>query len=877
MYWREVVVFALFAVVGRIAAADGVERADVAVPVSFPDSFVICGTNELTVGAISFVQSPGLRPWRIRYSFRYRTSGASGDVLALRTKAVLDGGKRTYYLMPVARNMNWDAQTTYCCAASTEWKKVDTEVDIKGGLPHAVYVICRGAVSDVAVEFADFKTSVVYKPMHFLSGGEFSLESGAILKHVFFSEHGAIDVEIANPENLISAEVALRDETGRVLSQKPLKAIDCVDLPTRGYYELEVIARYADGTKITTMGSAVVLGPAIPDLLRRKSRFGVMIVNGGTSRVTRQIGSRWDWRFFFYDRDNLEHAGDCFCESAIYAGHANPVFKEALRVEDVGRGGYFAPSDWSRQRQCVRQFLEKNPSLEGRRLCLVNEPDIKWRGSIPDLVRLHRIFSDEVHRLYPDSEVHGPACSRINTQLLRDLGQAGLYECVDAINLHAYVDGTPPEYDFRRLLREGVGIVRKEFNCAKPIYITEFGWTTEDGTWQVPVSELVQARYLTRSFAFIAAEDIRAAIWFCDFYIARNYGEGGFSLFRHGNDCVSPKPSVAAFMSLSRNLADLKDRLKICRIGPKEWIASGSRNDGLCVNLVWTSHGEKEIALPVDAETAEDFLGRPIKIGERIKISESPIYLFGREVYKGPEWEPEELPVQEVMIAEDEYPLGLTGVGWRCRDNLTTPPIPSSCWSGDTNAIPCVRVAYSSEGLIFNVDVEDSHHEQPYSHERLIEGDSVTVAVDVDRGLEWQPNAHTTSFKGHRCFEYTVALRDDGEKDAYRRNAWDFDMKSNVPVGPLVCFGVNRLKNGRMRYMIWLRWRVIGLPEIPRPGDMIGLAVLVTDLSRGKRNRHELFGGISGIPNPMKYGAMRFMPCLHRRVDETGIGAKHEQ
>lgn len=51
--------------------------------------------------------------------------------------------------------------------------------------------------------------------------------------------------------------------------------------------------------------------------------------------------------------------------------------------------------------------------------------------------------------------------------------------------------------------------------------------------------------------------------------------------------------------------------------------------------------------------------------------------------------------------------------------------------------LPKVRVAYSSEGLIFNVDVYDAKHEQPYAQERLMEGDAVTVAVDVDRGLDW--------------------------------------------------------------------------------------------------------------------------------------------
>ena len=855
-------IFALALLVAflRGALADGIERADVVRDIPLQTSFSVAGTNVFTVGRFTIDEPFGLRPWRVRYSFRYRSCGSVRDLLQIHTRAVFAGGVRTDDLTPVVRNMNWDARTTYRCNASEDWKQVDTEVDFKTELPPAVHVICKGIEPCGVVEFDSFKVSVVYRPMHRLSGGEFSLANGALLRHVFFADSGKICVELADPDNLLAAEAVLRDETGKELSRKPIKAVDSVVLPSRGYYGFDIAARYADGSKITTSASAAVLGPEIPEESRKKSRFGAMIVNGGASRFTRKIGGRWDWRFFFYDRDNSQYVGSSYGEDVIYAGHVHPVFKSAAKPADAGRNGYFPPGDWDEQRRCLRRFFEKNPCFDARRLCLVNEPDIKWRGSIPELVQLHRLFSEEAHRLYPGVEVHGPACSRINTQLLRDMGRAGLYECVDAVNLHAYVDGTSPESDFRRLLKEGLGIVRNEFNCKKPVYITEFGWTTEDGTWQMPVSELAQARYLTRSFAFIAAEDIQAAVWFCDFYVARNYGEGGFSILRRGNACVSPKPAAAAFMALSRNLANLKGRLKICQTGPKEWIASGRRDDGICVSLVWTSQGEREMDLPVPVDRAEDFLGRPIRLGSRIKISESPVYLFGPEAYRGGEWHPEELPDEEIAVAEDEYPVEMTGVGWRCRDNLLVSPVPDKCWNSLTGDVPVVKVAYSTEGLILNVDVDDSQHSQPYSQERLIEGDSVTVAVDIDKAMEWQPNAHTTSFKGHRCYEYTVALRDDGKKDAYRRNAWDFDMKSNVPAGPLVCTGVNKLKNGKTRYMVWLRWRVIGLMEMPRPGDKIGLAVLVSDLSGGKRKEYELFGKISGIPNPMKYGTFKFMP-----------------
>ena len=510
--------------------------------------------------------------------------------------------------------------------------------------------------------------------------------------------------------------------------------------------------------------------------------------------------------------------------------------------------------DWDVQRALTRAFLEKNPCFAGRRLCLVNEPDFKWRGTIAEMVRAHRVFAEEVHRLYPTCEVQGPACSRVKPEYLRALGEEGFFDCIDAVNIHAYVDGTKPEGAFRTKLREGMDVIRREFACAKPVYVTEFGWTTENGTWQEPVSELTQARYLTRACTFVASEDIRAAVWFCDLYVARNYGEGGFSILRLGNDCISPKPAVAAFATLARNLSSVQGRMRAQMIGPETWLATGRRADGSAVTLVWTRTGVREIPLPVRTVRAESFLGTPVALGgTTLRVSESPVYLFGDETFSGPAWVAP--PVDEakpVVVAPDEYPLGLTGTGWKCRDNLQTPVLPDRCWTGATNRLPRVRVAYSSEGLVFNVEVDDPKHEQPYAQERLIEGDAVTVAVDVDRGLDWQPNAHMTSFKGHRAFEYTVALRDDGKREAWRRNAWDFDIRPNAPV--VVFNGVTRVGADKTRYMIWLTWPRLGMDGPPPPGTKFGIAVSVSDLTDGKRKTYDLFGGITGTPDPMKYG-----------------------
>ncbi len=841
---------------GTVPEGNGTERADVIRPVPFARAFTVAGVTNATVGTFAVPPETDLRPWRVRYSFRYRTAGFAGEGLRLVTQAAFDGGARFDNLTPTVRNLNWDAGTTYRCGASEDWKKVDLDVDFKNAQPPEVRVVCEGLVATGRVEFADFAVALVLKLRHRLTGGEFPLEGGNVLKHVFFAETGTVHIALADPAHVVRAAVRVRDAEGNAVgATRALTAVDAVTLAGRGYYTLEVAASYTDGTKVTTTGSVAVLGPKLTAAQTAGSRFGAMIVNGGAGAFTRALGSRWDWRFFFHGQDNAARVGPQFGDGAIYAGHQSPIYPAAMDPAHVGKGGMWPAKDWDVQRALTRAFLEKNPCFAGRRLCLVNEPDFKWRGTIAEMVRAHRVFAEEVHRLYPTCEVQGPACSRVKPDYLRALGQEGFFDCVDAVNLHAYVDGTKPEGEFRTKLRAGMDVIRREFACAKPVYITEFGWTTENGTWQEPVSELTQARYLTRACTFVAAEDIRAAVWFCDFYVARNYGEGGFSMLRLGNDCISPKPAVAAFATLARNLSDVQRRLRAQMIGPETWLATGRRADGSAVTLVWTRTGEREIPLPVRAVRAESFLGTPVALGgAMLCVSESPIYLFGDETFEGPAWvAPPVDAAKPVVVAADEYPLGLTGTGWKCRDNLQTPVLPDRCWTGDAAARrPKVRVAYSSEGLIFNVDVYDTKHEQPYVQERLMEGDAVTVAVDVDRGQDWQPNAHITSYKGHRAFEYTVALRDDGKREAWRRNAWDFDIRPNAPV--VVFNGVTRVGTDKTRYMIWLTWPRLGLDGPPPPGTKFGIAVSVSDLTDGKLKTYDLFGGITGTPDPTKYG-----------------------
>ena len=54
--------------------------------------------------------------------------------------------------------------------------------------------------------------------------------------------------------------------------------------------------------------------------------------------------------------------------------------------------------------------------------------------------------------------------------------------------------------------------------------------------------------------------------------------------------------------------------------------------------------------------------------------------------------------------------------------------------------------------------------------------------------------------------------------------------------------------------MIWLTWPRLGMDGPPPPGTKFGIAVSVSDLTDGKRKTYDLFGGITGTPDPAKYG-----------------------
>ncbi|HEX2949465.1 MAG TPA: sugar-binding protein, partial [Armatimonadota bacterium] len=158
------------------------------------------------------------------------------------------------------------------------------------------------------------------------------------------------------------------------------------------------------------------------------------------------------------------------------------------------------------------------------------------------------------------------------------------------------------------------------------VYYTEFGWTTVNGTWQKPVDELTQARYVSRSIALLSTTKYSGLCYFCLLYHAKgNPGEGGFSLL---HDDGTPKPGIVAFATLTRWLGGIKGEGCWLTLTPTTNMAL-FRRDKQTIAMLWTAEGQSTFKLPVMPTKQQDMMGRdiPIPTNAIVALTPSPIYL----------------------------------------------------------------------------------------------------------------------------------------------------------------------------------------------------------------------------------------------------------
>ena len=794
------------------------------------------------------------RPWTFVVSFDYRTVGVKGDAIALLTQPLKDDGSRApTQLWPSTFTGN--REDTYVLGESENFRSVSVEVD----LPNVIRKQYRfewqrrfGHKSG-KVEVKSFRVKLVRRALNRFTGGEYEIKLTKYfcLKNIFFDDFGEVNVAFAYPELKPDCRVLVKNVKGQVLRTVKGRAGQArVDFPTRGYWELEAIAEYPDGMKVTTEGHVAVCGKPIAHDVVKNSRFGIMIVLG-TPDLWEKLGSRWDQRVMFPDNLKNNFKMPNSTADAIFCFHNSPVPKFLRRAADRNRQGEFPPEDWEAYRAYVGKFLDAQPDVLKRKLDITGELDFQWRGTDEEYVKMCRIFVEEAKKRNPDVVITGPEASRIKLPYFRRLHKLGYFDLVDAINVHHYVDGTKPEGEYWEDFVNMFDFF-KEAKVDKPIYMTETGWTVGKGNYFVAVTPENQARYLTRGMALMTTENIQAIIWHVDFTMLDEFGA-----ILKGHEAAFPKPMLQAFATVTRNLSDVKGNMKLHRLGSKTCLTSGQRKDGRWVHVYWRSAGEERVALPVkNVASVEDYLGTPVQYDRQLTISEDPVYIHSDGDYTGPEWKEPPGGVKEEPKVWLETDWTADRMEQGVKSAVKAAIVPAAKWSDPASA-PKLRIAYARDaGFVIEAEVKDAKPVQPYSRERLVEGDSMTFAFDVDKTEEWQANDIWMNYKGHRCVEYSVARHDNGMCEAFRRNAWIPDMKRFESVGANVRVNIQPDKDCATKYWVWIPWATLGLDEQLKSGAKIGFSAVLYSSDGGAVKTNRLFGGIVDPLDPMKYGVL---------------------
>jgi hypothetical protein len=141
------------------------------------------------------------------------------------------------------------------------------------------------------------------------------------------------------------------------------------------------------------------------------------------------------------------------------------------------------------------------------------------------------------------------------TAFLNELANHGAWNSFDIISLHPYTDPVGPEEG--QIASAGIGQVKvlAEKLGTKPIWATEFGWSTDvGGRGGKAFTPEDQASFLVRSMALLRAAGVERVIWY---NLKDGPGIEDYGLVSYGSgdrDYGALKPSAIAFKTLNQQV-----------------------------------------------------------------------------------------------------------------------------------------------------------------------------------------------------------------------------------------------------------------------------------------------------------------------------------
>jgi hypothetical protein len=575
------------------------------------------------------LKEPRARTVRVTVWVRTRDV-RSGDISILFLKSYGPGrySEWLYPKYPVPRDSR--DNRFMILPASSEWTKVQGEglvdPDARGVM---IYLSVGNRSGKAQVWLDDMTVELLDRGLMFQND---------TLGNIYPGEKNKMNLVISSPQKVISGRVRLFDEEDRLVGTAAITPGTVrfpVDLATRGYYDIQAEVSYSDGVRSEIRTTSAVVGPYIPEELRRKSPFGICC--GDRGDLFRLSGARFDRTFYNWLGEDLKKAalagfpanlkpvssfGVMKDRDTVFCFHAQPEWFQDRKGKSFpsGQTFYCPPKDWNQFEKLVRYAVR---AIDGKvaYIEVANEPD-SWQGSWAELVRYHEVMARAVKSVDPKIKFMGPDFCSIYMQNVKAMVEAGLLKYIDVFSIHPYVNATAPEGEFIRKVRELKSYLASVGRKDLPIYLSEYGWTLPPGDWQKPVDPLTQARYVSRSSILLVAEQIDAFIYF----LAMGQENWGYGVLNYWDS--SPLPGFSAFANAARMLTGVKGPGRNLNLTPTTWMTLFRKGSGTLA-AVWDVNGSSAAFVPKPWSAARDMMGRPVKESAdgTIAVSPSPIFI----------------------------------------------------------------------------------------------------------------------------------------------------------------------------------------------------------------------------------------------------------
>jgi Carbohydrate family 9 binding domain-like len=461
---------------------------------------------------------------------------------------------------------------------------------------------------------------------------------------VFATETAIITYNIQSFKKLKNLAVKIMGVNGQVLQEiqnpklTPVEKENAqlkIKLPGRGYFVVTLNAK-TKSRRVVNTTTAAVLGEPIDEAKRMKSRFGLATISG-YKPLMKAANGRWNRRLrsiFRIKKSDLSKKTSPYkpltkktfdLVGALSFGLPNWLMDMKGKKHHGFGNAFMPPKDWNQLDEVLDYYFEKNKKRLSGFLEVYNEPIAHWRGTSKELVRFHHAVAKSVKKARPDIKVLGPCLSAIHMDKLEQLTRLGLFDKLDGIVMHAYVNNSTPETIYLDRLMNLNAFRKRTKDGRMPVFLTEFGWTSAEGTWQVPVDELTQAQFCARSLALGLSENIDAMVYFCMEYRTRNAGEAGFSLIAPYSG--RPKPGFVAFSTIARLFADATPVTRLKLLPDVYMVVAKSSNH--YVAALWSTQQNYTLEMPFPVSSAIDMVGQTISLSNsgKLPVSPSPIYI----------------------------------------------------------------------------------------------------------------------------------------------------------------------------------------------------------------------------------------------------------